>query len=71
VRRLFDCARLRDFASLADEQKSLNAARTKRKAEEQERAKKKVKRASAAKATRAQFVQYPQLPRRLIPLRKK
>jgi uncharacterized C2H2 Zn-finger protein len=53
VRRLFDCARLGDFASLADKQKFLNAARTKRKNKEQEEAKKKVKRAAAAKATRA------------------
>jgi hypothetical protein len=44
---------LGDFASLADMQKNFNAACSKRKAAEQERAKKKVKRAAAIKPTRA------------------
>jgi ATPase subunit of ABC transporter with duplicated ATPase domains len=44
---------LGDFASLADMQKNFNAARSKRKAAEQERAKKKIKRAAAVKPTRA------------------
>jgi Fe2+ transport system protein FeoA len=53
VRKMFDCARLGDFASLSGMQKDFNAARSKRKAAEEERAKKKVKRAAAAKAARA------------------